>query len=268
MLPLWRNRTGCLIRVVVPDSHGSQIDPQARRALLRDLSRLDPDELVFLGDHVDAGGLFSKHKPLAKEDLEYSYAEDIAAANDFLDAIAKAAPRARAHYLEGNHEWHVERWAVQTLAHKSDASLLVNSLAPHKLLGLADRGIKFYRQMQRYQGLSVPNTIRLGKCYFTHGLCANKFATASHVALFAANVVHGHTHRAQEHRTKTVSSETIGGWCPGTLARLQPTYMHTSPSGWAHGYGVQFVSKSGRFLHINVPIVAGESLLKELLNAR
>ncbi len=251
-----------MIRVTVPDSHGCMIDPDAKKAFLRDLKLLDPDELVFLGDHVDAGALFTKHRPKAIEDMEYSYAQDIQAANEFLDEVQQAAPRADGHYIEGNHEWHVERWAVETLARKDDAELVIEALAPHKLLRLKDRGFKFYRQFQRYMGITIPNTIKLGRCYFTHGIRANKFATASHVAEFGASVVHGHTHRAQEHRTKTVTSEAIGGWCPGTLAKLQPTYLHTAPSSWSHGYGLQFVSKrSGRFLHINVPIVSGESLL-------
>jgi UDP-2,3-diacylglucosamine pyrophosphatase LpxH len=251
-----------LIRVVVPDSHGSMIDKAAAAAFLADLKRLDPDEMVFLGDHIDAGGLFSKHAPLAREDLEYSYAQDVLAANEFLDGVQKAAPRARAHYLEGNHEWHVERWAVQTIANKDDAELVVDALSPYRLLRLKDRGFKFYRHLSKYQGLAIPNTIRLGRCYFTHGIKANKYATASHVEAFGACVVHGHTHRAQEHKIKTITSEAIGGWCPGTLAQLQPTYMHTNPTSWTHGYGLQFVSKgSGRFLHINVPIVGGVSLL-------
>lgn len=253
-----------MIRVIIPDSHGSLIDQKAARAFLADLKRLDPDEIVFLGDHVDAGGFWSNHKPSAREDLEYSYAKDIEAANDFLDDIQIRAPRAKMHYLEGNHEWHVERWAVQNLGHTLDTDMLVGALAPHSLLRLKARGIQFYRHLEKYQGLGVPNTIKLGHCYFTHGIKANKYATASHVETFGANVVHGHTHRAQEHKTKTIRSEVIGGWCPGTLAQLQPTYLHTAPSSWTHGYAVQFVSKSGRFLHINVPIVSGESLLLPL----
>jgi UDP-2,3-diacylglucosamine pyrophosphatase LpxH len=256
-----------LIRVIIPDSHGSEIDTAAAGAFLSDLKRLDPDEIVALGDHSDCSGWLSKHKRVAREDMEYSYAADIAATNEFWDAVEAAAPRSRVHVLEGNHDYHVERWAVQTLENKADAELVLGALAPSTLLRYRQRGWKFYRMFDKHDGLSIPGTIRLGECYFTHGISASKYATARHVETFGANVVHGHTHRAQEHRTKTIRSEAIGGWCPGTLAKLQPTYLHTSPSSWSHGYGAQFFSKrSGRFIHINVPIVNGVSLLGPLLD--
>lgn len=258
-----------MIRLIVPDAHGSEMDPAARRALLADARRLNPDEIVLLGDLVDVGGALSKHGPLALSDLEYSYTRDIDAGNDLLDALAAAAPSARWHYLEGNHEWHLERWAVQTFSHKLDARTVVDKLSPASLLRLDDRGIKFYRQFERYQGLAVPNTIRLGRCYFTHGSFVSKHATAAHVESFSANVVHGHTHRAQAYVTRTIRSEAIGGWCPGTLSKLRPTYLHTKPSAWTQGYGVQLINRrSGRFLHVNVPIVNGVSLLGPLLDAR
>ena len=39
-------------------------------------------------------------------------------------------------------------------------------------------------------------------------VCAKKL-----VEKFGGNVVHGHTHRAQEYKTKTVRAAAIGGWC-------------------------------------------------------
>lgn len=254
-----------MIRVIIPDSHGSMIDLQAKRAFLTDLKKLDPAEIVMLGDHVDAGGLFNKHKKKAKEDREYSYSQDIACANLFLDEIQERAPSAKIYYLEGNHEYHIERWAVENIDNDSDVKHFVGQNSPESLLKLKDRGIKYYRQMEFYQGLSVRNTIRLGHCYFTHGICASKYATAKHVDKFGGNIVHGHTHRAQVYMTKTVRAAAIGGWCPGTLSILQPTYLHTEPSEWSHGYGVQFVDKrSGEFLHLNVPVIEGKSLLLPL----
>lgn len=254
-----------MIRVIIPDSHGSMIDPQAKKAFLADLKSLDPDEIVMLGDHVDAGGLFSKHKKKCKEDMEYSYSEDIKAANEFLDAILARASKAKIHYIEGNHEYHIERWASENIDNEKDVKLFVEGNAPEFKLKLKDRGIKYYKQMEFYQGISIRNTIRLGHCFFTHGITASKFATAKHVEKFGSNVVHGHTHRAQEYKTKTVKAAAIGGWCPGTLSVLQPTYLHNEPSEWSHGYGVQFVhKKSGKFLHINVQIIEGESLLLPL----
>jgi hypothetical protein len=61
-------------------------------------------------------------------------------------------------------------------------------------------------------------------------------------------------------------SDGIGAWCPGTLAKLQPLYRHTAPTSWSHGYAVQFINERGNFLHINVPIIQGRSILSDVAN--
>lgn len=254
-----------MIRVIVPDSHGSLVDKKALQAFLRDLASLDPQEIVFLGDHVDCSAAFSSHKKNSLEDLEYSYKQDVAKANDFLDSIQMLVPKAKCYYLQGNHEFRVEKWASNTFENHEDADYVTSLLDPAVLLNLKDRGIEYFRMHTMYHGLSIPGTIKLGKCYFTHGVTACKHSAAAHVERFGANVVFGHIHRAQSHIIRTVASGEIGGWSPGTLAKLQPIFMHTNPSNWTHGYGLQFVNqKTGTFLHTNVPIVKGASLLLDL----
>lgn len=254
-----------ITRVVVPDSHGSMIDPAAAKAFLKDLKALDADEVVMLGDHVDCSGLFTHHGRGSQEDLEYSYAEDIRAANRFLDQIQAAAPRARIHYLEGNHEGRVARWSAENIIHPADARMFVNDNAPEAKLRLKARGIRYYKQTEFYQGLAIPNTIKLGHSFYTHGFATGRYATAQHVDRFGSNVTHGHTHRCQSYVTRNIHSGVYGGWCPGTLCKLQPTYLHTAPSGWSHGYLVKFVAQSGRFQAVPVAINNGVSLLSPLL---
>lgn len=247
--------------VCVPDSHGNHIDLAARDACLGDLKKLQPDTIVMLGDHLDAGGTFSSHQRTYTNEMAETYEDDVTAANEFLDAIQENAPKAGVHYIEGNHEQHVERWASRTFHHKRDADLLLEKFGPEQVLHLKKRGIKYYKRSTHYMGLSIPGTIKIGKCFYTHGIAHSKNAAAVHLARFGASVVFGHIHRSQSCVERTVSSDAIGAWCPGTLAKLQPLYKHTAPSDWSHGYLVQFVSKSGRFLTVNVPIVRGESLL-------
>lgn len=248
-------------RVIIPDSHGSHIDIAARDACLRDIKRLDPFEVVFLGDHLDCAGAFSTHAMSYTKEIPESYIDDVDAANRFLDLVQKAAPRARFHYLEGNHEHRVERTATNMFRNKKDADALLEAYGPEKVLELRQREIRYYRMVNHYHGLSVPGAIKLGKCYFTHGISAAKHADSVHLARFGANVVFGHVHRSMSVIERTVTSDGHGAWCPGTLAKLQPLYSHTAPTSWSHGYGVQFLNASGRFMHMNVPIVKGESLL-------
>jgi metallophosphoesterase superfamily enzyme len=259
---------GTSVRVIIPDSHGNHIDIAARDACLRDIKALNPTEVILLGDHLDAGGTFNSHQRTYTNEMAESYADDCFATNEFLDLLQEAAPSAKAwDYLEGNHEQHVERWAARNFHNQKDAEALLEVFGPEKVLNLKRRHIKYYKRSIQYDEVSIPGCIRRGKCHFVHGISHSKHAAATHLARFGASVVFGHIHRSQSVVERSVTSNGYGAWCPGTLAKLQPLYKHTEPSSWSHGYGVQFVNPSGNFIHVNVPILNGESMLAELLRA-
>jgi hypothetical protein len=261
-------RRGELVRVIIPDSHGVNIDPDARKAFLGDLKRLDPHQIIGLGDHVDVGGKWGGHPPLYSQELEYSIYADYDAGNDLLDKAQAAAPRATWKLLEGNHEQHIDRWAARFLD-KSDVSGFVSDFGPYARLKMKERGIKYFSRADKHQGLSLPNTIfevRNGiKCYFTHGTISPKNAASAYLAMFGDNVVFGHTHTAQSYISNTLAAGEIGAWCPATLAKKQPYYLHTSVSKHTLGYGLQIVQPSGVFITILVAIVDGKSTLPQAL---
>ena len=252
------------IRVVMPDSHGNHIDPDAKAAFLRDVKSLDPDEIVGLGDHLDCGGTFNTHQRNYTKEFCESYEDDVEAANDLFDQLQKNAPRARIYYIEGNHEAHVERWASRAFTSHKDAVGLLEKYGPEAVLKLRDRGISYYKRSEFYFGLSIPGTIRLGQVCFVHGISHARHCASVHLSRFGTNVVFGHVHRPQMAGERTVMSAGFGAWCPGTLALLQPLYQHTAPSSWNHGYAVQFVNPGGQFLHVQVPIHKGKSLLMDV----
>lgn len=256
---------GEFTRVIIPDSHGNKISRHAASAFLADLKRISPKEIVMLGDHLDCGGFLAQHHAMGYvAECDDSYEDDVAATNEFLDQIQKAAPKARIHYIEGNHESRVEKWCVtMALRSKRDAGMLLSAFGPIAALRLDKRGIAYYRTNGRYHGVTVPGTIRLGKCHFTHGFGFGRNATMDHVCKAAASIVHGHTHRSQGAVIRTIGTGVVSGYCPGTLAQLQPMYAHNRPTDWSHGYGYQIVDKTGQFIHLNVPIVNGRSLFRK-----
>lgn len=255
------------IRLVIPDSHGNHIDQIALRVILRDAKELVPDEVVWLGDHVDCGGVFNSHQRSYTNEITESYEDDCAAANGLLNGIQEAAPNARHHYIEGNHEQHVERWLARNMTVRKDADAMLEVMGPAAKLFLKTRGFTYYDSKTLHCGLTVPGTIKIGKCHFTHGVSHSKHADSAHLERFNANVVFGHVHRAISVVSRTVSSQGHGAWSPGTLAQLQPLYRHTQPTTWTHGYALQFANESsGRFVHFNVPIFAdGTSGLNDLV---
>lgn len=256
-----------IIRVVIPDSHGAHVDWKAADAMVRDIARLQPDEVVWIGDHLDCGGTFSAHQRTYTREMTETYGEDITQANALLDKVMTAAPNARHHYLEGNHEQHVDRWAARNFANYRDAKLAAEVLGPESQLRLRERGIPYYRMTDAYCGLTTPGMIKLGKCHFSHGWKASQFATGAMLRDVGGNLVHGHTHRAQMFTGSTTTSYMHAAWCPGTLAKLQPLYRHTAPSNWTHGYIVQFASVgSGNFTTFMVPIFGDKTMLLQTVD--
>ncbi len=244
------------IRLIVPDSHGEHIDWGFADAMILDVEKLSSDikEVVWLGDHLDCGGTFNAHQRNYSHEMTESYAADVQAARRLINMVRERTPLATHHYLEGNHEQHVERFLARNFQRYQDAEFLLDLIGPRNVLKLDELDIAYYRASEYHHGLSVPGTIKLGKCVFTHGMSCAKNAAAAHLDRVGDNVVHGHTHRAQSTIQRTVMSSALGAWCPGTLAKLQPLYRHTSPTNWTGGYALQFVEASGTFSHQNVPL--------------
>ena len=263
--PARKRDSGDIVRIVVPDTHGAKVDKSAVASMLSDITELNPQEIVLLGDHVDCGGHLALHHVMGYvAETPYSYEDDIAAANSFLDSLREAAPNARIDYIEGNHERRVETWCVtQTLRHQHDSEGLRRLYAPEYRLNLKERDISYFRESVCYDGLSLPGVIKRGKCYFFHGFSTAKNATAATVEKIAGNAVFGHTHRGQSTIMRKANVGVIGAWNPGCLCELQPLWQHANPTEWTHGYGIQLVHGDD-FLHLNIPIIDGKSLFSSL----
>jgi predicted phosphodiesterase len=254
---------GDFVRIIANDVHGSMMDKQAVEAFLADLKDWNPDEIVLNGDIVECGGFLAAHHTLGYvAQTEYSWQDDIAAGNWFLDEIQKAAPRATIHFIEGNHEDRVERWIVdQTMRHGRDSEFLRTLLGPDILLRVKERGIIYHRRGEHeIEGLP-PGWVKLGKIFFVHELGGGKNAASAAAARTAGNVVFAHTHQSDESTLVLPGVGLVKAWNPGCLCARQPLWRHSNPTNWSHGYGVQFIAPSGEFLHLNIPIWQGRSLV-------
>jgi predicted phosphodiesterase len=258
---------GTYCRVAIPDTHGSKCDKLAVAAMIADLQLIQPREIVLLGDHIDCGGFLAQHHTLGYvAESDYSYEEYIAAANTFLDQVQSSCPNASIHYLAANHEERIERYCLTMALRKGvDAKFLYDRLSPEAVLNLHARGIPYYHTGTKYADIAIPGTIKLGKCYFTHGTRTGPGSTSKTLDDFSACVVHGHTHTAAFASKRTVHHGGIGAWCPGCLCELQPLWRHSAPTNWSHGYGLQLVRPDEGFLHINIPIIDHVSYLSDLV---
>lgn len=257
------------IRYIFGDMHGSMAEPEVMQSVINDISQVQPDEIVLLGDMVNCGGFLAERHTLGyvAEIDEASYEQDIAATNSILDDIQRVAPNAKIHYLEGNHEDRVERWCVErTLRHREDAEFLRKNFAPEFLLRLKERGIEYYRRSKHYHDIPVMGVIRLDKCYFTHSNITARHAASSLVGQLGGCVVFGNTHRIQSDTIALASTGPITAWSVGCTCKLAMYWHRTDVRNHAHGAGIQVITSGGKFMHINYPFLGGESLLPVLFN--
>jgi hypothetical protein len=250
------------VRVSFGDVHGMMMDSDAVGAMLRDVKTLDPDEIILGGDIVECGGWLAKHQPIGfVATCDYTYQEDIGAANVFLDMLQEAAPHATILYIEGNHEDRVERWCVdQTMAHKRDAEFLRQAFAPQFLLRLKERGITYYGRHDVHESGLPRGWIRRGKMFFTHSLTYSKNAARDAASVTAGNVTYFCTHREDSATIVFPAVGIVKAFNPGCLCQMQPIWKHSNPTSWSQGYALDFIAKSGNFQRIHVPIWRGESL--------
>lgn len=255
------------LRVIIPDTHGAHIDPVAASAFLQDLELLKPKQVVRLGDHIDCGGFLAQHHVLGfVPETTYSFAEDVAAANEFLDQCQERTGKIKDWYIVGNHEARIEKWIVkETLRHQADAEYFYQMFGTGSVLSLEKRGIQIVNRNETYHGLSKRGTIRLGKCLFHHGTRCGVHAAKATLDDLGGNIVFGHTHRISSHVKETIDG-VIGAWSVGCLSQLHPVYGDTRVSNWAHGYAIQVVETDGTFLHLTIPIIEGRSMLHHLLD--
>jgi hypothetical protein len=265
--PANRRRKRDRLRVIIPDVHGSQMDRSAILALLADVRTLCPDEIVIMGDLVECGGFLAKHHVLGYvAQTAYTYEDDLAQGNWFLDELAKAAPSASIIWIEGNHEDRVERWCVDVaISNGREAEFLRRAFSPEFLLKAKERGIPYYRRSVIHNVTGFPGWLKIGKCFFVHELAGGKNAAMASLSATAGNLWYAHTHTEA---TATLNLPGIGlvkASNPGCLCLTQPLWRHTPPTNWSLGYGTQFISKNENFLNLNVPIIDGASMLRNAL---
>ena len=253
-----RKLAGDRVEVITGDWHGNKIDPAAFRALLSDIKAIQPNRLFLGGDILDCGGFLAEHHALGYvADTADSYEQDCDMANKLLDSVAEAGSDPETHYIEGNHEWRVERWALsQKLGHHRDVELLRRAFAAEHVLRLDQRGIKYYRSGETHGDCNVPGWVKLDGLYYVHRVGRSARAVVERAA---ANVVYFDTHRADYLPVRKVGTGLIAAWNPGCLCKFQPLYCNTRPTEWNHGYLVRFISRTGKFQMLNIPIQDGQS---------
>lgn len=264
----FQHRKDTFLRVFLTDLHGAHAEPTVLPTLFDDLSRLDVKEIILGGDMIDCGGFLAEHHTIGfVAEMDYSYEDDLSATNQFLDKLQQTCPRASITYLQGNHEWRVDRWVVTHCAgKKKDAKFLTKQVCPQYQLHLEKRGILFVHSLDCHDELRVGGTIKRGNWCYTHkasGKSGGITAGAKALSTYSTNVVFGHTH-VPTISSKSTVTQSLMAINPGCLCKLQPVWMNTDCNNWRHGYLLQICDSYGDALSIPVTIDNHHSLLRYL----
>lgn len=207
------------------------------------------DLIILNGDTLD----FHRLSRFSKDPRSRKAVDEIAAANQLLDAIDDLFPKARKIWKDGNHD---ERYDHYISAHAEELFDIIKARASlDQLLELRSRGWDY---------VSEKRPIYLGRLTLIHG---HEYPTP---VLGPVNAARGlflrtkesamvnHHHQSSEHTEPTIRDKMITTWSLGCLCDLHPMYARFNK--WNHGFAEVELARNGDFNVSNHRIHAGRLL--------
>jgi predicted phosphodiesterase len=250
---------GALLKtLILPDLHLGSHDDSALRVALKVAEDYRPEEVVILGDWLDAHELSAHQAGDRREALAAGYFTEVGHCREVLEFFEALASVRRVTFIEGNHEYRVERWATAT---GGFAESVVDRVSPRTLLSEGRRA-KF--RWVPYKAEDTPSHVEIAPGLIAcHGWSTAKHAAAAHLGrALGLSVVHGHTHRRQTYVLRhPVTGRQIEGHSPGCLSKLQPLWV-SGPTDWSQGVTLLNTVRD-RWTLTAVPIEQGTAILPD-----
>lgn len=248
-VPFRISSSGDLRVLVLSDIHLPYHNLKALIATLEEGRRQDCRMVILNGDTLD----FHRLSRFQKDPRARSAKDEIAAANQLLDAIDDLFPKARRIWKDGNHD---ERYDHYLAAHAEELfDVIKEHAALPRLLELADRG---------WEHVGEKRPIYLGNLTLIHG---HEYPTP---VLGPVNAARGlflrtkesamvsHHHQTSEHTEPTIREKIITTWSIGCLCELHPMYARFNK--WNHGAAIVDLAANDTFQVHNFRIHQGRLL--------
>jgi UDP-2,3-diacylglucosamine pyrophosphatase LpxH len=231
--------------LIIPDCHIPYHDERAYNLMLKVGKSVNPNEIVLLGDYADFYAVNSHGK---SGKLLANLKTEVNAVNQKLDELDGLFPKANKVFLEGNHEFRLERFLNDKAPELFDC---VN--VPHLFKLKERKNWKFveYGPEQKYKVLK-------SKLYARHeplGGGANVANTT--VTKCGGSVIFGHVHRIQEYQTVMIDGGNHRGITCGWLGDHRSEVMKyiKGHHQWAQGFSVVTVLPDGTFYAQTIHII-------------
>lgn len=223
---------------VVSDIHYPFEDSKAVKAFIKYIKKNPVDVLIFNGDILD---MYDVSKFSKSPDRIQCLQQEINKATALFKKCRSLLPEAKLIFIQGNHEFRLERY----LENHSELWSLDCLKLPNLL------------KLDKYNIQYEPDGYKLGSLYITHGSCVSKYSGVSARMEMEKNDssgISGHTHRGGSYYKKTPSRYL--GWFEGfCLCDINPHYLK-SPN-WQQGFLTGWIEKDS-FAVNPVPIVDGD----------
>jgi hypothetical protein len=153
-------------RVFVPDTHGAHIDPEAAKAFLSDLELLRPTEVIFMGDHLDCGGLLAQHHVLGTVPETETTNRRGRSGGEHSFGFGRAAHSRRQQAVHrGHHESRIEEVDYQNHARQArHGQQDAGDVWAGNRIGVREAGYSLYQAIENLRRIEDPGTIDLGDC--------------------------------------------------------------------------------------------------------
>ena len=201
-------------------SHGIEIDPEARAAVLKFKAEWKPHTTLHLGDFID---LSAFRAGAVRDSNDADHASDVA--GDLMAGIEFLHELEPNFILCGNHEarlWRFRERPNALLAYAANLTISKIEETAKKLRApLTPYGIREF--------------VQLGDTKFIHGSMFNVTAIRDHAESYG-NVVLAHLHRVGWERARNLDGAS--GYCVGMLANFDMAYASTRrPTlAWSQGF--------------------------------
>lgn len=236
-------RNDLKLAVIIPDSHRPYHHKRAYALMIKVLKDLKPDAIYLTGDYAD---FYDIHQHGPKDPrIVKTLTQEVESVNEGLDELDRLFPRAKKVYVQGNHEYRLERYL------QNKAPELFGFIDCLTLFKLRERpGWKWvgYRPNQSARVLHSRLLIR------HEPLGSSPTAT---ITKALTSLVYGHVHRIQEARTQGLDGKRYVAFCPGWLGDKRKDEVFGYVKGhhvWELGFALVWVDKQGEFTHETISI--------------
>lgn len=217
----------------IPDTHRPYFDKRAYKLMLKVARYLGVDEIFLYGDYGDFISVTS-HKKDPR--LAQFLLDEVRSVNEGLDELDYYFPRAKKVYLEGNHEYRLERYLTE------QAPALLGLTSCRDLFRIRERKRWSYLDYGRTQAYRV-----LGSDLYARHTPLAASADCG-LARASASYTFGHCHQIKQAAAVGLDGRAKIAFSPGWLGDAKSaafSYMQ-NPTQWQLGFALVSVFGSSK----------------------